>query len=81
VDARFAFTGELGLSGELRSVGLIEEKFLACEREGLQRLWMPSGNMTDLSLLDPEALGACEPTSVVQDLQALRTLGLVSSRA
>jgi len=81
VDARFAFTGELGLSGELRSVGLIEEKFLACEREGLQRLWFPSGNLTDLSQLDPEATGSCEPTAITQDLQALRTLGLVSSRA
>jgi ATP-dependent Lon protease len=81
VDARFAFTGEIGLSGEFRSVGLIEEKFLACEREGLQRLWIPFGNLSDLSLLDPEAMGACEPTSVTQDLQALRALGLVSSRA
>lgn len=81
VDARFAFTGEIGLSGELRSVGLIEEKFLACEREGLQRLWIPSGNLDDLSQLDPEALGSCEPTPVTHDLQALRTLGLVSSRA
>ena len=81
VDAKFAFTGELGLSGELRSVGLIEEKFLACERESLQRLWMPAGNLNDLSLLDPESMGSCEPTSVTQDLQALRTLGLVSARA
>lgn len=80
VDARFAFTGEIGLAGELRPVGLVEEKFLACEREGLRRLWIPSGNLGDLSLLDPEALGACEPTSVTQDLQALRTLGLISSR-
>ena len=80
VDARYGFTGEMGLSGEVRAVGHIEEKFLACEREGFQRLWIPSGNLADLSLLEPEALGSCEPTVVSQDLTALRTLGLVSSR-
>ena len=79
VDALSAFTGELGLSGELRSVGLIEEKFLACEREGLRRFWFPSSNGGELSLLGSEAIGSCEPNPVTQDLQALRTLGLVSS--
>jgi DNA polymerase III delta prime subunit len=81
VDARFAFTGELGLSGEVRAVGHVEEKFLACEREGFQRFWIPSGNLAELSVLEPEAMGACKPTEVAQDLLALRTLGLVSSRA
>jgi len=80
VDARYGFTGEMGLSGEVHAVGHIEEKFLACEREGFQRLWIPTGNLADLSLLEPEALGSCEPTVVSQDLAALRTLGLVSSR-
>jgi ATP-dependent Lon protease len=80
VDARFAFTGEMGLSGEVHPVGHIEEKFLACEREGFHRLWIPSGNLADLSLLEPEALGSCQPTVVSQDLPALGTLGLVSSR-
>jgi len=81
VDARHAFTGEIGLSGELRAVGHVEEKFLACEREGFLRLWMPSRNLTDLSQLEPEAIGTCEPTPVAQDLQALRSLGIVSSRS
>lgn len=80
VDARNAFTGELSLTGELRGVGFVEEKFLACEREGFARLWMPGRNLPDLSRLEPEALGACEPTAVHQDLQALRTLGIVSTR-
>jgi ATP-dependent Lon protease len=80
VDAKFAFTGEIGLSGELRGVGAIEEKFLACERVGLSRLWLPAENFADLSYLEPEALGSCEPTPVAQDLQALHALGLVSSR-
>ena len=81
VDARFAFTGELGLSGEVHPVGHVEEKFLACEREGFLRFWIPSGNLAELTLLEPEALGACKPTEVAQDLQALRTLGLVSARS
>lgn len=80
VDARFAFTGEIALSGEIRSVGMVEEKFLACEREAFKRLWIPSANMGDLSGLDPLALGACEPFSVTNDLAGLRQLGLVTSR-
>lgn len=80
VDARFAFTGEIALSGEIRSVGMVEEKFLACEREAFKRLWIPSANLGDLSGLDPLALGACEPFSVTNDLAGLRQLGLVSTR-
>ncbi|GEM_PF-1302144 len=80
VDARFAFTGEIALSGEIRSVGMVEEKFLACERESFKRFWIPSANLDDLSELDPLALGECEPFSVTNDLDGLRRLGLVSSR-
>lgn len=80
VDARFAFTGEIGLSGEVRAVGMVEEKFLACEREGFRRLWIPAQNASDLSILEPQALGSCEPTPVVQDMAALHALGLISSR-
>jgi ATP-dependent Lon protease len=80
VDARLAFTGEIGLSGEVRAVGMVEEKFLACEREGFLRLWIPETNTVDLSTLEPEALGSCEPTPVVQDMAALHALGLISSR-
>lgn len=79
VDARFGFTGELSLSGELLSVGFVEEKFLACEREGFARLWMPWANLAEIPL-DPETRGACEPTGVDRDLPALKALGLVARR-
>ena len=80
VDARFAFTGELTLSGGLKAVGFAEEKFLACEREGFRRLWMPDRNVPELSGLEPEAVGSCEAMAVHQDLQALRALGIASAR-
>lgn len=80
VDARFAFTGEIALSGEIRPVGMVEEKFLACEREAFKRLWLPARNLPDLGGLDPAALGECEPTPVMNDLAGLRQLGLVSTR-
>jgi len=80
VDARMAFTGEIGLAGEIRSVGMVEEKFLACEREGFRKFWIPTGNVTELSGLDPSSLGACEAVPASTDLSALRHLGMVSSR-
>ena len=80
VDARFAFTGEIGLLGEVQAVGMVEEKFLACERESFKRFWLPSRNQTDLSSLDPSALGGCEPVGVSSDVTALRQMSMISSR-
>jgi len=77
VEARFGFTGEILLSGELVSVGWVEEKFLACEREGFARLWMPWANLVEIPS-DPEARGGCEPTGVDRDLRALEILGLLA---
>jgi len=79
VDAAFGFTGEILLSGEMVSVGYVEEKFLACEREGFSRLWMPWANVAEI-LPDAEVRGACEPTGVDRDLPALKALGLISRR-
>ncbi len=79
VDAGFGFTGELLLSGELVTVGWVEEKFLACEREGFGRLWMPWSNLVEVPS-DPEARGGCEPTGVDRDLRALEILGLLPRR-
>lgn len=80
VDSGFGFTGELLLSGELAPVGFVEEKFLACEREGFTRLWMPRGNLAEIAL-DAEAKGACEPTGVASDVPALKALGLAARRS
>lgn len=79
VDASFGFTGELLLSGELVPVGFVEEKFLACEREGFTRLWLPRGNLAEISS-DPETRGVCEITGVVPDIPALKALGLIARR-
>lgn len=77
VDAKYAFTGEITLSGDLRSVGYVDEKFLSCERQGFRRLFMPSSNLMDLSNMEPEAIGACEPTPTQDDVGILRGLGLL----
>lgn len=79
VEASFAFTGELLLSGELAPVGFVEEKFLACEREGFARLWIPRGNLAEISQ-DPDMRGACEITGVVPDIPALKAMGLIARR-
>lgn len=78
VDPRYAFTGELTLAGILRSVGYVDEKFLSCERQGFRRLFMPAGNLMDLSDLEPEAIGMCEPTPAQDDLGVLQGLGLLA---
>lgn len=80
LDAAHGFTGELLLSGELAPVGYVEEKFLACEREGFTRLWLPRGNLAEISQ-DAEARGACEATGVVPDIPALKALGLIARRS
>lgn len=79
VDASFGFTGELLLSGELSPVGFVEEKFLACEREGFTRMWIPRGNLAEISQ-DPEMRGSCEITGVVPDIPALKAMGLIARR-
>ncbi|MCB9497523.1 MAG: hypothetical protein H6686_11610 [Fibrobacteria bacterium] len=76
VDARFGFTGELLLSGELASVGFVEEKFLACEREGFSRLWIPSGNGEEIPT-DPILRGGTDVVVSCRDLEALHSLGLI----
>lgn len=81
VDARYAFTGEITLSGDLRPVGYVDEKFLSCERQGFRRLFMPASNLMDLSNMEPEAIGHCEPTPTVDDVGILRGLGLLPSAA
>lgn len=80
VDARFGFTGELLLSGELAPVGFVEEKFLACEREGFARMWLPRSNIGEIAQ-DAEMRGTCELTGVVPDVPALKALGLVARRS
>ncbi|MEK7394136.1 MAG: hypothetical protein AAB214_16380, partial [Fibrobacterota bacterium] len=60
--------------------GMAEEKYLASEREGFKRFWLPTGNVADLSGLDPSATGMCEAIAASTDLAVLRQLAMVSSR-
>jgi ATP-dependent Lon protease len=75
IDARVAFSGEITLSGEIRPVGGVVEKFLACERTAIGRFWVPSGNMAELSRLDVAV--ECVALTAPSDEAALREWGLL----
>lgn len=75
IDARVAFSGELTLSGEIRPVGGVVEKFLACERTAVGRFWVPAGNMSELSNLDVAV--DCVALTAESDAAALREWGLL----
>ncbi len=76
IDARVAFTGEATLSGEIRAVGGAIEKLLACEGNGIGRLWVPPGNMDELSALDTPV--ECVALTAMSDAAALREWGLAA---
>lgn len=78
IDAQVAFSGEITLSGEIRSVGGIEEKFLACERNAIGRFWVPQGNMAELSALG--GVVDCIALTAESDEAALREWGLLVPR-
>lgn len=78
IDARVAFSGEITLSGEIRPVGGVVEKFLACERTAIGRFWVPPGNMAELSRLDTPV--DCIPLTAPSDAAALREWGLLVPR-
>lgn len=75
IDARVAFSGELTLSGEIRPVGGVVEKFLACERTAVGRFWVPPANMAELSSLDVAV--DCVALTAESDAAALREWGLL----
>jgi ATP-dependent Lon protease len=79
--ARYVHTGELGLNGEILPVGGIEEKVLACERQGLRRLFLPYGNRSDLDCLEPVAKGKLILVTIQQDADALKMLRVLSRRS
>jgi ATP-dependent Lon protease len=75
IDARVAFSGEITLSGEIRPVGGVVEKFLACERTSIGRFWVPRENMAELSRLDVAV--DCIALTAESDAAALREWGLL----
>lgn len=44
VDESVACTGEIGLTGEIRTVGFIEKRIVECEKLGFKKLIIPRGN-------------------------------------
>jgi DNA repair protein RadA/Sms len=47
IDAGTACVGEVGLGGEVRSVGYIEKRIAEAEKLGFQRIIIPSGNLRE----------------------------------
>ena len=44
VDASVVVTGEIGLTGELRTVSFIEKRIMECEKLGFKKMVIPKGN-------------------------------------
>ena len=44
VDASVAVTGEIGLTGEVRTVSFIEKRIIECEKLGFKKMVIPAGN-------------------------------------
>ena len=47
VDASVVVTGEIGLTGELRTVSFIEKRIMECEKLGFKKMVIPKGNDLD----------------------------------
>lgn len=47
VDADIAVTGEIGLTGEVRTVSFIEKRIIECEKLGFRKIIIPAGNYID----------------------------------
>ncbi len=56
IDDSISMTGEITLKGEILSVGGIKEKAIACARNNISTLYIPSGNINDLNGLDSDLL-------------------------
>ena len=47
VDANVVVTGEIGLTGEVRTVSFIEKRIIECEKLGFKKMIIPLGNYID----------------------------------
>lgn len=50
IDNKFVMVGEVGLGGEIRSVGNIEKRIQESEKLGFKRIFLPSNNLKGLRL-------------------------------
>ena len=44
IDASVVVTGEIGLTGEVRTVSFIEKRIIECEKLGFKKMIIPRGN-------------------------------------
>jgi ATP-dependent Lon protease len=72
VDRRFAFTGELSLTGAVLPVEGIKAKIAAAKRAGCTRVYVPKENMQELKIQSTSH--AAEIVSVASVSDALKTL-------
>lgn len=56
IDAKYAFTGEVTLTGDVKPVGGIREKVLAAKRHGMTRVIMSEENRSDVEKLDKNVI-------------------------
>lgn len=47
LDAKVVVTGEIGLTGEVRTVSFIEKRIIECEKLGFKKMIIPLGNYID----------------------------------
>ena len=59
IPQNFCFAGEIGLSGEIRTIQRVENRILEANRLGFEKIFIPKQNMKglDLSKLDIEVVG------------------------
>jgi DNA repair protein RadA/Sms len=57
VDPSLVVVGEVGLSGEVRSVGMIEQRIAEASKLGFKKIILPEQNLKGLSMKDIELLG------------------------
>lgn len=48
IDAKTVFIGEIGLTGEVRSVASIEQRIAEADKLGFERVFFPTGNASKI---------------------------------
>ena len=70
INSNVSMTGEISLKGDILKVGGIKEKSIACVRNNINKLYIPSSNMKDIDSLDKELSSKIEfiPIDSYKDL-------------
>lgn len=69
VSANYCFCGEVGLSGEIRSVSKIEQRIKEAEKLGFDKIFIPKGNNKNLKISNKKT--RVIPVSKIQELAKL----------